>query len=69
MERIQWEETPRLGVSGGTRTFKIESAQVLSSNDPKFLWKEYQDIKPLIRGSPDVMNMDHLNSEIRKLKG
>jgi len=85
MERIQWEETPRLGVSegirlrigpnpflgrhekgygkdttarfevsGGIRTFKIELAQVLSSDDLKGLWKAYQDKKPLSRGSPDA---------------
>jgi hypothetical protein len=69
MKRIQWEETPRLGVSGGIRTFKIESTRVLSSDDPKGLRKEYQDRKPLSRGSPDAMNMDHPNSEMRKLKG
>jgi hypothetical protein len=69
MERIQREETPRLGVSEGIRTFTKESARILSSDNPKGLWKGYQDKKPLSRGSPDAMNMDHLNSEIRKLKG
>jgi hypothetical protein len=59
------ETMTRLNVSGRTRTFRI----VLSSDDPKSLWKEYQDKKPLVRGSPDAMSMDHLNSEMRKLKG
>jgi hypothetical protein len=69
MERIQREETPRLGVSEGIRTFRKESAGILSSDNPKGLWKGYQDKKPLSRGFSDTMNMDHLNSEIRKLKG
>jgi len=63
------DTTARLEVFGGIRTFKIESARVLSSDDPKGLWKGYQEKKPLSRGSPDAINMDHLNSKIRKLKG
>jgi hypothetical protein len=58
-----------LEVSGRTRTFKIESAQVPSSDDLKGLWKGYQDKKPLDWESPDAMSMDHLNSEMKKLKG
>jgi hypothetical protein len=61
MERMQMEETPRLGVFEGIRTFKKEFARILSSDNPKGLWKGYQDKKPLGWGSPDAMNMDHLN--------
>jgi hypothetical protein len=61
MERMQKEETSRLGVSEGIRTFKKEFARILSSDNPKGLWKGYQDKKPLGWGSPDAMNMDHLN--------
>jgi len=63
------DTTARLEVSGRIRTFKIESAHVPSSDDPKGLWKGYQDKKPLGWGPPDAMSMDHLNSEMRKLKG
>jgi hypothetical protein len=59
------ETTARLKVSGRTRTFRI----VRSSDDPKRLRKEYQDKRPLVRGSPDATSLDHLNSKRRKLKG
>jgi hypothetical protein len=45
--------TARLEVSGRTRTSKIESVQVPSSDDPKGLWKGHQDKKLLGWGSPD----------------
>jgi hypothetical protein len=47
MERIQREETPWLGVSEGIRTFRKESARILSSDNPKGSWKEYKGKKPL----------------------
>jgi hypothetical protein len=39
------DTTAGLQVFGRTRTSKIESARVLSSDDPKWLWKGHQDKK------------------------
>jgi hypothetical protein len=39
------DTTAGLQVFGRTRTSKIESAQVLSSDDSKWLWKGHQDKK------------------------
>jgi hypothetical protein len=68
MERIPQRDC-RFPEEKKKRTFNIESTQVPSSDDPKRLWKGYQDKKPLGRRSPDAMSMDHPNSEMRKLKG
>jgi hypothetical protein len=48
MDRIQWEETPWLGVSEGIRLriSRKESARILSSDNPKGSWKGYKGKKP-----------------------
>jgi hypothetical protein len=48
MERIQREETLRLGVSEEIRLriSRKESAQILSSDNPKGSWKGYKGKKP-----------------------
>jgi hypothetical protein len=54
MERMQREETPRLGVSEGIRLriTRKESAQILSSDNPKGSWKGYKGKKPPGWGFP-----------------
>jgi hypothetical protein len=54
MERTQREETPRLGLFEGIRIriYRKESIRILSSDNPKGLWKGYKRKKPLGWGFP-----------------
>jgi hypothetical protein len=67
MEKIQREETPRLGVSEGIRIRipREESTRLPSSNNSKGLWKGYPGKKPLDWGFPK--NKDNLRLHDHKI--
>jgi hypothetical protein len=57
IERIQWEETPRLGVSEGIR---LRIGPVLSSDDLKGLWKGNYDEIESFRNDKNIQDSPFL---------
>jgi hypothetical protein len=62
MERIQWEETPRLGVSKGIRS-RIGPSPFLGRPERVMEWIPRRDWR-----FPDAKDMDHLNTVSKRKK-